>query len=138
MSSTLSFIDKNGKNVFPALNSKYAGTMGDMTVYPVRENRRVYYNAELKKYGYADANGAIIIKPQFDKALNFSEGLAAVMIKENYVEKWGFIDLTGKLVIPATYKLRPGRFSEGVAAVRIGESESSFGGWTRLCLCNYR
>ncbi len=126
MSSTLSFIDKNGKNVFPALNSKYAGTMGDMTVYPVRENRRVYYNAELKKYGYADANGAIIIKPQFDKALNFSEGLAAVMIKENYVEKWGFIDLTGKLVIPATYKLRPGRFSEGVAAVRIGESESSY------------
>ncbi len=115
------FIDKNGKEVFPALASTHKGTFGDMTVYPVRENRRVYYNAELKKYGYADAKGAIAIKPQFDKAQNFSEGLAAVMIKEGYNEKWGFIDLTGKMVIPATYGLKPGRFSEGLAAVRIGD-----------------
>jgi hypothetical protein len=120
------FIDKNGKEVFPALASTPKSTFGDMTVYPVCENRRVYYNAELGKYGYADANGAIVIKPQFDKALNFSEGLAAVMTKENYQEKWGFIDLSGKMVIPATFKLRPGRFSEGLAAVRIGDSESSY------------
>ncbi len=120
------FIDKNGKEVFPALASTPKSTFGDMTVYPVRENRRVYYNAELGKYGYADANGAIVIKPQFDKALNFSEGLAAVMTKENYQERWGFIDLSGKMVIPATFKLRPGRFSEGLAPVRIGDSESSY------------
>ena len=125
-SSTQSFIDKNGKEVFPLLTSKQTGTMGDLTVYPVRENRRVYYNAELQKYGYADEKGAVVIKPQFDKALDFSEGLAAVMTKENDVEKWGFIDLTGKLVIPATYKLQPGRFSEGLAAVRIGDSESNY------------
>jgi len=126
MSATQSFIDKNGKAVFPALTSKSRGTFGDMTVYPVRENRRVYYNAELKKYGYADASGRIVIRPQFDKALSFSEGLAAVMTKENHVERWGFIDLTGKMIIPATYRLRPGRFSEGLAAVRIGESESNY------------
>ncbi len=120
------FVDKNGKEVFPALASTPKSTFGDMTVYPVRENRRVYYNAELGKYGYADANGAIVIKPQFDKALNFSEGLAAVMTKENYQEKWGFIDLSGKMVIPATFKLRPGRFSEDLAAVRIGDSESKY------------
>jgi len=120
------FIDKNGKEVFPALASTQRGTMGDMTVYPVRENRRVFYNAELKKYGYADEKGNIVIKPQFDKALNFSEGLAAVMTKENYVEMWGFIDLTGKMVIPAIYKLRPGRFSEGLAAVRTGDSDYEY------------
>ncbi len=121
MSSRQVFIDKNGKEVFPALASTQRGTFGDLTVYPVRENRRVFYNAELKKYGYADAKGTIIIKPQFDKAENFSEGLAAVMTKEGYTEKWGFIDATGKMVIPATYRLKPGRFSEGLAAVRVGE-----------------
>ncbi len=123
MSSTQIFIDKNGKEVFPALKSSMRGTMGDMTVYPVREGRRVYYNAELKKYGYADAQGNIVIKPTFDKAHSFSDGMAAVMINENYTEKWGFIDKTGKLVIPATYRLAPGRFSEGIAAVRIGDSD---------------
>ena len=120
------FIDKNGKEVFPALTSTQRGTIGDMTIYPLRENRRVYYNAELKKYGYADGKGNIAIKPQFDKALNFSEGLAAVMTNENYIEQWGFIDLTGKIVIPATYRLRPGRFSEGLAAVRIGEIDYDY------------
>jgi hypothetical protein len=120
------FIDKNGKEVFPALASNGRGTFGDGEIYPVRENRRMYYNAELKKYGYADEKGNIVIKPQFDKAQAFSEGLAAVMIEENYTKKWGFIDPTGKLVIPATYSLKPGRFSEGLAAVRIGSSESDY------------
>jgi hypothetical protein len=122
MSSTQSFIDKTGKAVFPALGSKQTGTFGDLNIYPVRENRRLYYNAELKKYGYADEKGVIAIKPQFDKAANFSEGLAAVMSDG----KWGFIDATGKMVIPATWKLKPGRFSEGLAAVRIGDSEYEF------------
>ncbi|GAP71479.1 hypothetical protein SAMD00024442_129_2 [Candidatus Symbiothrix dinenymphae] len=125
MSFNQVFIDKNGKEVFPALTSKGKGSMGDANIYPVRENRRVYYNAELKKYGYADEKGNVVIKPQFNKAQAFSEGLAAVMLEENYAQKWGFIDPTGKMVIPATYNLKPGRFSEGLAAVRIG-SESEY------------
>jgi len=120
------FIDKNGKDVFPKLTSTSKGTMGDMTIYPLVEKLRVYYNAELKKYGYADDKGNIAIKPQYDKAENFSEGLAAVMIEENYNKKWGFIDTKGKMVIPTTYKLKPGRFKEGLAAVRIGDNESDY------------
>jgi hypothetical protein len=126
MSFNQVFIDINGNEVFPALASKGSGTMGDANIYPVRENRRVYYNADLKKYGYADAKGTIVIKPQFDKAQAFSEGLAAVMLEQNFAQKWGFIDTTGKLVIPATYSLKPGRFSEGLAAVRIGSSEYDY------------
>ncbi|GHV84578.1 hypothetical protein AGMMS50230_01860 [Spirochaetia bacterium] len=120
------FIDINGNEVFPALASTGRGTLGDINIYPLRENRRVFYNAELKKYGYADARGTIVIKPQFDKALTFSEGMAAVMLEQNYTQKWGFIDTSGKLVIPATYDLKPGRFSEGLAAVRIGTSEYDY------------
>jgi hypothetical protein len=126
ISSRQVFIDKNGKEVFPLLASNMRGSFGDLNIYPVREGRRLYYNAELGKYGYADAKGNIVIKPQFDKAQSFSEGLAAVCYKENFQEKWGFIDLTGKLVVAATYKLKPGRFSEGLAAVRIGSSDSDY------------
>ena len=119
------YIDKNGKEVFPALTSVQRGSQ-DLNVYPVCENRRLYYNSDIQKYGYADEKGTIVIKPQYDKAANFSDGMAAVMIKEGYTEKWGFIDLTGKMVVPTTYRLKPGRFSEGWAVVRIGESESDF------------
>jgi len=126
MNARQSFIDKDGKDVFPALASNQRGTMGDMTVYPVRENRRVFYNAELRKYGYADARGTIVIQPRFERAENFSEGLAAVLIEEGGNRRWGFIDPTGNVVIPATYTLKPGRFSEGLAAVRIGTSEHDY------------
>jgi hypothetical protein len=126
MSATQMFIDKNGNNVFPALNSRVTGSMSDLTVYPLCENRRVFYNAELEMYGYADEKGAIMIKPQFTKAENFSEGLAAVQILDGWNKKWGFIDKTGKLVIPATYDLKPGRFRTGLAAVRIGQYDYEY------------
>jgi hypothetical protein len=124
---TLSFIDKDGKSVFPQLTSKTDGRSVDMRVHPLRENRRAYYNAELKKYGYADAKGAIAIRPQFDRATGFSDGMAAVMNKdENGDEKWGFIDATGKMAVPATYRMQPGRFKEGLAAVRIGRDSDNY------------
>ena len=49
-----------------------------------------------KKCGYIDKTGRLIIPFKFDSAGKFSEGLAAVRIKE----KTGYIDATGKFVIP--------------------------------------
>ncbi|MDR2885306.1 MAG: WG repeat-containing protein [Rikenellaceae bacterium] len=120
MSAKQIFIDKNGKEVFPALTSTVRGMSDDMVVRPLREGRRLYYNAELNKYGYADEKGAIVIKSQFQDAHDFSEGLAAVMISKEGKGLWGFIDKTGKLVIPHTWPSPPGRFSEGLAVVRDG------------------
>ncbi|MDR0798342.1 MAG: WG repeat-containing protein, partial [Dysgonamonadaceae bacterium] len=68
------FINAQGSEVFPAITSTLTGTLGDNKIYLLRENRRVYFDAKLKKYGYADEKGAVAIKPQFDKALSFSEG----------------------------------------------------------------
>ena len=56
-----------------------------------------------KKYGFIDKNGKVVIEPQFDGILDFSEGLAGAE-KDG---KWGYIDKSDKLVIeiePGTLK----------------------------------
>ena len=52
---------------------------------------------------------------RWDGAHDFSEGLAAVK-KDG---KWGFIDLSGNLVIDTVYD-SAGSFSEGLCAVQTG------------------
>jgi WG repeat protein len=69
------------------------------------------FPVEIKgKDGYINCAGNIIIAPQFDIALNFHEGLAAVSVGD----KWGFIDRTGKIVIAPRFR-NVGEFSEGLA-----------------------
>ncbi len=99
---------------------------------------------EAGKWGYADQNGQIEIKPQFVQARRYSQGLAAVYVEiepqskiefrddhgtrpaKQAVRKWGFIDTTGRLVIGANYE-EVGDFSEGLAAatykVHFGEDD---------------
>ncbi len=68
------------------------------------------------KFGFKDMNGNIVIPAKYQGALDFSEGLALVII--NY--KVGFIDKNDNLVIPAKYK-RAEDFSDGLAAVLIDD-----------------
>ena len=64
--------------------------------------------------GYIDATGDWVIKPQFDLAEPFSEGLAAVSV----AGRWGYIDRRGRIVIEPRYaSAEP--FSEGLAAVQL-------------------
>lgn len=65
------------------------------------------------QWGYCNAAGVLAIPVQFDKALPFSEGRAAVEIKG----RWGYIDTAGKIIIPAIYE-KAEAFSEGYAAVQ--------------------
>ena len=88
------------------------------------------------KWGFIDKTGTLVIPYTFDDVAednyggfedpnfsqflpkpfrNFSEGLCAVRIGD----KWGYINKTGKVVIPAEYD-SAGTFSEGVACVRKG------------------
>src|SRR5262245_32107903 len=68
--------------------------------------------------GYIDRTGKIVIKPQFDGATDFSEGLAVVAVHEGGYKE-GYIDETGKMVIPPQFD-KATAFSEGLALVGIG------------------
>lgn len=63
------------------------------------------------KYGYK-ANGIWIIDPEYDRAEAFSESMAVVR-KDG---KYGYIDVSGRLVIPVKYQ-DAGSFSAGLAPV---------------------
>ena len=68
----------------------------------------VGYNLE----GYIDTNMNTVIKPQFDEAKDFHEGMAAVRKGSD----WGYINTSGNLVIPFQFN-KAAPFSEGLAAV---------------------
>lgn len=71
----------------------------------------VYLN---EKYGFINEVGQMVIQPQFNQVMNFSEGLAAVY--QNHY--WHYIDTSGKVVIATTQRSGNARpFSEGLAAV---------------------
>lgn len=64
------------------------------------------------KYGYINESGGIVIEPRFDKANDFSEGLARVSVNGRY----GYIDESGNIAIEARFNF-VGNFSEGLASV---------------------
>jgi hypothetical protein len=71
------------------------------------------------KWGFIDTSGTLIIQDQFYRAGNFSEGLAWVEKKEQFLffvlsDTYGFIDKSGEVVIPYQFD-RAGNFSEGLA-----------------------
>jgi hypothetical protein len=65
--------------------------------------------------GYIDRQGNWAIKPQFQEASPFSEGLAMVK-PAPWTNKYGYIDRTGRMVIPAKFD-KADDFSEGLALV---------------------
>jgi len=80
------------------------------------------------KWGYLDKAGRWAIKPQFDVAGSFSEGMAPVAVfldKKSNREKWGYIDQAGKLQIPAQFDGAQA-FHQGVAKVFVAEKDAKF------------
>ncbi|HBX52695.1 MAG TPA: hypothetical protein DEH02_16645 [Bacteroidales bacterium] len=73
------------------------------------------------KYGFIDSLGKIIVPAIYDSAQIFINGLAKVVIQKNKIRKIGFIDRTGKEVIPLTDKYKDITFfNEGLAAAFTG------------------
>lgn len=73
---------------------------------------------EYGKYGYEDYNtGKVVIQATYNLAYDFSEGAAAVVITDaSGIEKYGFIDTTGKYIVEPVYDWA-GAFHGGLAPV---------------------
>ena len=79
------------------------------------------------RWGYQDNTGTLVIPAQFDKAMRFSEGLAAVTLHK----KVGYIDPNGKMVIAPRF-VHGEPFHEGLALVYTTWGMNIFGdseGW---------
>jgi hypothetical protein len=98
------FINKAGEIVVNA--SRY------QTVGSFSEGLAAVFDPH-KGWGFIDKTGAVAIQPRFESALNFSDGLAPVVL----AGKWGFINAKGDLVINNQFEW-VGRFSEGMAVVQ--------------------
>ncbi len=105
MDQRFGIINENGKIVVP-LNYTAIGSLKGKIVPAM--------NAE-RKWGFLDlSTGQVKIKPQFDQARPFQDGLAAVLINH----KWGYINTEGKLLIKPLYD-QAYSFVEGTAIVWI-------------------
>lgn len=78
--------------------------------FPVVSRDVVYYEKDGKR-GFLDRSGKTVDYP-YDHIEGFSEGLS-VVVKDSI---YGYIDTTGKLVVPIQYEGAV-RFSENLAAV---------------------
>ena len=96
----------------------HADSFRGFSVRPVRNQLKKNVNDGLKRmkyeciYGFIDNDGNEIL---YDDVCDMSEGMIAVKLNG----KWGYINETGKLIIPFVYD-EAGYFSDGLAAVAIG------------------
>ncbi len=78
----------------------------------------IFREPSSNKIGYKSIKDEWIVKPVYDEAEPFSDGMACVGKKNEFGEmKYGFIDKTGKEVIPLMYSRKPENFYGGLARV---------------------
>jgi RNA polymerase sigma factor (sigma-70 family) len=116
-----------GQAVAPAADPPKEGKApapAEGTGAPERAGEPVALRPLLKdgKWGYVDSRGKMVIRPQYRRAWEFSEGLAMVIPEadgEDGRPKVGYIDRDGRTVIPPKFDNGCG-FSDGLACVNVG------------------
>lgn len=75
------------------------------------------------KWGFIDTSLNVVIKPEYTKVGNFSEGLAWVEDKKMFLlfvisDNYGYVNPDGELVIPSRFE-HAGNFYEGLANITL-------------------
>ncbi len=129
---------RKGTQMGLVVNGSFKAVSNAEKIYEFKGDSNLTYASDGDKVGFINNQGEWVIKPAFDKARSFSNGLAPVMKdkKWGYItekgevvidyqfkdaelfsdeglapvkeKKWGFIDKSGKLVIPMDYDISAG------------------------------
>ena len=110
------FIDSAARVV---IEPQFEGDIEEFSDGMAKISARLRNPGHNTQYGYIDSSGKVAIPPQFERASDFHEGLAYVETKMWLDGPIGFIDKTGKIVLPLLRQLDVPRFSEGLAAVLL-------------------
>ncbi|GEQ85218.1 hypothetical protein ULMS_07260 [Patiriisocius marinistellae] len=97
------------------LNGKMNTISGADKVWDFPEGEKLTYARKDKLIGFVNNKGEWVIAPTFHKARAFSNGLAPVFNDDD----WGFIDETGKEVIPFQYRDAETFAENGLAPVKV-------------------
>ena len=109
------YLDLNGEKIKKTGEGSFVHYTGIVNPHPLIDGRRLYQDG---KYGFLDPEGKTAITTSYEKASDFSEGLAAVAVKDGDQLYWGFIDIEGNTVIEPKFSERPDDFHDGRAVVR--------------------
>jgi hypothetical protein len=111
-----SVVDKTGKEIIPFGKYDYIESFSE-GLAAVRIGDR--WDG---KWGFIDKTGKEIVSPQYNNVRPFSEGVS--LVNYFWMGDGGIIDKTGKEIVPVGKYDYIEAFSEGLAAVRIGDWET--------------
>jgi hypothetical protein len=118
------FINHRGERVAPETADRIVKERPTPAFRPAEgKTGRSGSHAGKTKYGFVDRGGKFLIRPQYDHASDFSEGLARVCLDS----RWGFIDHAGAFVIPPQYS-SAGDFHEGLAVAQPTKEQAQADG----------
>ena len=122
----------DGRALVGCANMQFINEQGEIVTPQFAEARRFSEGLAAAKdssgrFGYIDLNGAFVVKPQFEQAGEFCNGVTRVQAERN--DTWTLIDREGRLVLgqPVEGSLfsrdqLTQDFSEGVAVVQMDGS----------------
>ena len=117
-------IDKQGKYVSDLKSAVVLPCGNGMTLVGI--NVSWVERGVNRHFGFLDRSGNYAIKPAFDDAFCFTEGMAAVRVGDADTGKWGFIDSTGNFVIEPRWGFAY-PFKDGIATVSLAGSARKWG-----------
>jgi hypothetical protein len=108
------FIDSRGERAF-GVDIRFPEDRSASWPFQVSEGL-VAFMDEDNAVGFLDTKGEVALRPEWEDALPFSEGLAAVQVSRS----WRFIDPTGRIVVQGPFE-KVQSFAQGLAAAKEGE-----------------
>ncbi|HQU85894.1 MAG TPA: WG repeat-containing protein [Pyrinomonadaceae bacterium] len=97
------FVNKLGEKIFAFDKSEYGFDYNGTKNFS--EGLTAIFDYKIGKFGFMNKNGELVIKPKFENAANFSDGLARVSIKKDHREYLGFINTEGDYVIEPKFDI---------------------------------